>query len=190
MASRQTLDDADRRLLAQWAVACAERVVGLFTADAPEVATVREAVARARRYADGESSAAEEIASRMEAVKAAATARDPAGAAAARSVAQASAVAHMGAHALGAAAYAVKAVSLSEATRPEAAREEVAWQLARLSLQQRAALRKLPVLGEDRAGPLGPGLLTRGILGDVIREIQREVGGSPGPDAAGPRGRP
>ena len=77
----------------------------------------------------------------MMAVKAAGAATTAAGAAAARSVAQASAVAHLGAHALGAAAYAVKAVALAHADQPELARDEVRWQLAQLTAEERTALR-------------------------------------------------
>lgn len=36
MTSPHTLDDADRRLVALWAADCAERVLPLFEAEAPE----------------------------------------------------------------------------------------------------------------------------------------------------------
>lgn len=78
----------------------------------------------------------------------------------------------MGAHALGAAAYAAKAVGLATPDRPEAVHDEISWQLEHMTDQARAALRKLPLLGEDSAGPLGSGLLASGILGSVIREMQ------------------
>lgn len=65
----------------------------------------------------------------------------------------------MGAHALGAAAYAVKAASLSSPGRPEAAADEIEWQLSRMTPEVRAALQTLPPVGEDRSGPLGPGML-------------------------------
>lgn len=35
MASPQTLSEADRRIVAVWAAGCAERVLGLFEAEAP-----------------------------------------------------------------------------------------------------------------------------------------------------------
>ena len=35
-----------------------------------------------------------------------------------------------------------------------------------------AALRKLPPVGEDSSGPLGPGLLAAGILRTIIGELQ------------------
>ncbi|MFG2511824.1 putative immunity protein [Streptomyces sp. NPDC048584] len=186
MASIQTLSDADRRVLARWAAGCAERVLPLFDADAGAVREIRDAVERTRRYSHGESSAADEIGKRMVAVKAAKAATTPAGAAAARSVAQAAAVAHMGAHALGAAAYATKAVSLAkrEQQQPDAVAEEIRWQLGQLSDRERAALRLLPPLGADSSGPLCEGLLSRGILGATIREIQVDVGSTPTPGVA------
>jgi hypothetical protein len=157
--------------LARWAAACAEHVLGLFASDdAAADSTVRDALARTSAFARGQSTAAVEIRLRMQAVKAAGSATTAAGAAAARSVAQAAAVAHLGAHALGAAAYAVKAVSLAHGT--DAARAELAWQLAQLTAEERAALRLLPLLGTDPNGPLGSGLLTQGILGETVQAIQ------------------
>ncbi|MGM7697509.1 putative immunity protein [Microbacterium sp. A84] len=131
--------------------------------------------ARTRAYSVGESSTADEISKRFIAGKAAKAATTPAGAAAAKAVAQAAAVAHMGAHALGAAAYAAKAVSLANKDQPEMVRDEIRWQLAHLSERERSALRLLPPLGADSSGPLSPGLLSRGILGTSIREIQAQI---------------
>ncbi len=176
MTSIQALDDAERRVLARWAIACAERVLPLFDGDAGAMADIRDAVARTRDYSAGHSTAAAEIGKRMIAVKAAGAATTAAGAAAARSVAQASAVAHMGAHALGAAAYAVKAVSLAHPGDREAVEAEIGWQLAELTDDERSILQTLPPLGADSAGPLGIGLLSRGILGTAIREIQAQIG--------------
>ncbi|OMH35058.1 putative immunity protein [Tersicoccus sp. Bi-70] len=176
MASIQTLSDADRRTIARWAAACAERVLPLVDVEPAALDQVHDAVTRTRAYSAGESTAAEKIAQRMIAVKAASRASTPAGAAAARSAAQASGVAHLAAHALGAAAYAVKAVSLAHPGSPEAEQAEIRWQLEHLTADERAVLRRLPALGADSSGPLGPGLLARGILGDVIRRIQAEVG--------------
>jgi Imm-5 like putative immunity protein len=81
-------------------------------------------------------------------------------------------MAHMGAHALGAAAYPAKAMGPAEPERPEAATEEVEWQLSIMSAEVRAALRQLPEVGDDRPGPLEPGLLASGVLGATIRELQ------------------
>ena len=100
---------------------------------------------------------------------------DPVSAAAARAAGQAVAVCHMGAHALGAAAYAVKAVTLAAPDRPEAAEDEIRWQLAHMSTKVRTALRALPPVGESRSGPLGPGLLSSGQLGTIIRDLQARL---------------
>jgi hypothetical protein len=78
----------------------------------------------------------------------------------------------MGAHALGAAAYAAKATGLADADCPRAVREEIHWQLRSMSAEARIALRQLPPVGENRSGPLGPGLLASGLLGTIIRDLQ------------------
>jgi hypothetical protein len=83
----------------------------------------------------------------------------------------------MGAHALGAAAYAANAAGLAAPDRPETVREEITWQLEHLTDRTRSALRQLPPVGEDSAGPLGAGLLASGVLGSIIREIQAALGG-------------
>ncbi|MCQ1955183.1 hypothetical protein NNX39_01510 [Arthrobacter sp. zg-Y826] len=175
MASPQTLSDPDRRVIARWAAACAERVLPLYKADETAEETARDALARTRAYSAGSGTAAEEISKRLIVVKIANAATTPAGAAAARAVAQTAAVAHMGAHALGAAAYAAKAVSLSNPDQQEAVQQEIRWQLGNLNDGERAVLRLLPSVGADSHGPLGEGLLSRGILGTAIREIQAEI---------------
>lgn len=138
--------------------------------------TLRDAIVRTRALSAGEGCAADEIGKRLFGVKAAKAATTPAGAAAARSVAQAAAVAHMGAHALGAAAYAVKAISLAHKDHPEMSEDEIRWQVAHLRERERSALRLLPPLGTDSSGPLVVGLLSRGVLGTTIRSIQVQIG--------------
>ncbi|MDQ0727675.1 putative immunity protein [Microbacterium sp. W4I20] len=170
--SPQALSEIDRQIVAAWAADCAERVLPLFEAEAPDDDRARDAIARTRSFARGELTTAGEIRRRFVAGRAASAARSPAGAAAARAAAQAAGVAHMGAHALGAAAYSVKAVGLARPDDSDAGIEEIRWQLARLTPAAAEALRGLPLLGEDTAGPLGPGLLATGTLGDAIRRIQ------------------
>lgn len=174
--SPQALPETDRRVLAAWAADCAERVLPLFEREAPDDARVGDAIARARAFSQGELTASGEIRRRFVAGRAASSARTPAGTAAARAAAQAAGVAHMGAHALGAAAYAAQAVELARPDDPDAVSDEVAWQLARLSAEAGVALRTLPLLGEDSAGPLGPGLLATGTRAAVIRQIQARLG--------------
>ncbi len=172
--SPQTLSEADRRIVAAWAADCAERVLKLFEAEAPEDSGPRDAIARTRAFARGELRVADEIRRRFVPGRAARDVSAPA-AAAARAAGQAAAIAHMGAHALGAAAYAAKAAGLAAPDRPEAISHEIRWQLSRMSAAVRAALRRLPSVGENRSGPLGPGLLASGLLGAIIREIQASL---------------
>lgn len=169
--SPQSLSEEDRRRVAAWAADCAERVLPVFEAEAPHDDRPRDAIERARAFARGELAAAAEIRLRFVAGRAAHSATTPAGVAAARAAAQAAAVAHMGAHALGASAYAARAAG-SASDRSDGAAHELAWQLKQMSLEVAAALRKLPLLGDDTAGPLGPGLLASGDLGQHIRQIQ------------------
>lgn len=194
MPSPQTLDESDRRLVAGWAADCAERVLGLFESEAPADDRPRDAIARARAYSRGELSAAEEIRRRFVAGRAASVVDTPAAIAAARSAAQASGVAHMGAHALGAAAYAVEAAGLAaELDRVAAGEQEIRWQLGRMTPEVRAALARLPFVGEDSAGPLvSGGLLDRGARGAAIRALQEGLQFSPQSTPArstGPFGR-
>ncbi|GAA1949762.1 hypothetical protein GCM10009816_08310 [Microbacterium aquimaris] len=48
--------------------------------------------------------------------------------------------------------------------------------LDQLSPEARAALRRLPLRDEDTSGPLGRGLLSRGVLATNIRAIQAGLG--------------
>lgn len=172
MGSPQSLSEIDRRVVASWAADCAERVLAIFESESPTDSRPRDAIARTRAFAHGELDAAGEIRRRFVAGRAAHDVTTPPAIAAARAAAQAAGVAHMGAHALGAAAYAAIAAGLSRPDHVDAVRDEIRWQLERLSPQARTALQQLPLLGEDTAGPLGPGLLSQGVLGANIRAIQ------------------
>ena len=171
--SPQSLSEKDRRTVAAWAADCAERVLPLFEEEAPSDERPREAITRARAFSRGEVDAAGEIRRRFIAGRAAGSVASAAAVAAARSAAQASGVAHMGAHALGAAAYAVKAVSIN---RPMNAETELDWQVHQMTAEVRQALFLLPPVGKDSAGPFAAGgLLARGILGSTIRELQARI---------------
>jgi GrpB-like predicted nucleotidyltransferase (UPF0157 family) len=169
MLSPQSLPEADRRLVAAWAADCAERVLPLFETEAPDDDRPRDAIARARAFSAGELDAAGEIRRRFVANRASQVVTSPAAKAAAWSAGQAAGVAHMGAHALGAAAYAAKAAELDH---PGAGATEIVWQLEHASGPVRSALRLLPALGTDPSGPLGSGLLASGVLGANIRTLQ------------------
>jgi hypothetical protein len=174
VGSPQTLSEPDRRIVAVWAADCAERVLGLFEIEASRDSRPRDAIARLRAFARGELGVGE-ARRRFAAHAAAREVSAPAAVAAARAAGQAASIPHMGAHALGAAAYAAKAAGLAAPDRPEAVSEEIRWQLGRMSAAARAALRQLPPVGENRAGPLGPGLLASGVLGTIIRELQASL---------------
>lgn len=175
--SIQTLSEADRRLVAEWAAVCAERVLPLFETECPDDERPRAAIARTRAFARGELDTASEIRRRFGGGSAYQDARSAAAADAARAAGQASAVCHMGAHALGAAAYAVRATSFAGRDQLGVAETEIGWQFAHMTAEMRAALASLPLVGEDRSGPLGPGLLASGEIGKIIRQIQSGLAG-------------
>lgn len=183
MASPQALSEIERRVVALWAADCAERVLPLLEAEGSDDDRAKDGIERARAFGRGDLDTATEIKRRFEAGRAARSVQGGAAVAAARAAGQASGVAHMGAHALGAAAYAAKAAALAASERDaradqEAARrDEVRWQLDHLGAEARAALRRLPPLGQDSSGPLGAGLLASGVLATTIREIQAELSG-------------
>lgn len=170
--SSQSLSESDRRLVAAWGADCAERVLWIFEAERPADGRPRAAIARTRAYARGELDTAEEIRQRFAGGSAASEAKSLAAAAAARAAGQAAAICHMGAHALGAAAYAARAIGLSAPDDPEAIPNEIRWQLKQLTAGMRTALLTLPPIGQDRSGPLGPGLLASAQLGVIIRDLQ------------------
>jgi len=162
-----------------WAADCAERVLGIFESEAPGDRRPRDAIARTRAFARGELEGAAEIRRRFVGGAAAREVSAPAAVAAARAAGQAASICHMGAHALGAAAYAAKAAGLASPHDPEAIAGEICWQLAHMSPAVRVALRQLPPAGENRSGPLGPGLLASGVLGEVVRELQCRLAALP-----------
>src|SRR5690348_11027826 len=126
-----TLTDADHRLLALWAAACAEHVLGLFESTRPEDPRPREAIEHARAWVRGGVKMTE---ARRAAGRAQAAARDLRGAArhAAYAAGQAAVVPHVAAHELGAAAYAIKAARAAapegEGEGESAGRRECRWQ--------------------------------------------------------------
>jgi len=127
-----TLTDADHHLLALWAAACAEHVLGLFESARPEDPRPRQAIEQARAWARGEVTMTQARAAGGHAMGAA---RDLRGAAryAAYAAGQAGVVAHVAAHELGAAAYAIKAACAAAPkevgeSAESAGRRECQWQ--------------------------------------------------------------
>lgn len=141
-----TLSDADHRLLAAWAAACAEHVLPLFESARPGDERPRRAIDHARAWVRGEVTMTQARAAGGHAMGAA---RDLRGAPrfAAYAAGQAAVVAHVAAHELGAAAYAIKAArAASPSERSEdAGRAECRWQRKQLP----AAIREL-VLDDQR----------------------------------------
>jgi hypothetical protein len=128
-----TLQDADHRLLAEWAAGCAEHALPLFEAARPGDARPRQAIELARAWVRGEITMSQ---ARTAAFKANAAARDLSGAAryAAYAAGQAAAVGHVAAHELGAAAYAIRAVraDVPDGDDENAGRLECQWQREQL----------------------------------------------------------
>lgn len=124
-----TLSDDDHRLLAIWAAACADHVLGIFEEACPADPRPRLAVLGIRAWARGETSMTE---SRAAGGHAMAAARPLTGAPrfAAYAAGQAACVGHVAAHNLGASAYAIKAVRF--ASGDAAARFEREWQRRQL----------------------------------------------------------
>jgi hypothetical protein len=124
-----TLTDADHRLLALWAAACAEHVLHHFEAAQPSDPRPRGAIAQARAWARGEIT----MMQAKDAAGDANTAARPLKGAprfAAYAAAQAAVVAHVAAHELGAAAYAIKAARAAapDGEAESAGRLECRWQ--------------------------------------------------------------
>ena len=127
------LTDADHRLLALWAAACAEHVLPLFESVRPSDPRPRRAIEQIRAWTRGEIRMSD---SRAAGGHAMAAARDLSGAArhAAYAAGQAGVVAHVAAHDLGAAAYAIKAAraAASAGESELAGRRECSWQREQL----------------------------------------------------------
>ena len=128
-----TLTDADHRLLALWAAACAEHVLSLFERAVLDDPRPREAIEAARSWVRGE----------LPMMRARALGGHAMGAArslrggprfAAYAAGQAACVAHVPEHDLGAVAYAIKAAqaAVTPAESEPARRAECRWQRAQL----------------------------------------------------------
>lgn len=141
-----TLTDDDHRLLAAWALACAEHVLPLFEDQQPADRRPRDALETGHAWIRGDASMREAHQAAFRANAAGKGMPDPAKFAA-LAAGQAVAVAHVAAHDLGAAAYAIRAAgasaSANDATQAQVA--ERTWQRDRLP----AAVREL-VLDDQR----------------------------------------
>jgi hypothetical protein len=127
----------------------------LFEAEAPDDERPRALIARTRASARGELNTAEEIRRRFVGGVPITDVAVPAAAA----------------------AYAVRAAILAAPDRPEVVDDEIRWQLTHMTAEVRAALSRLPPVGENPSGPLGPGLLASGQLGTILRALQAGIAG-------------
>jgi hypothetical protein len=141
-----TLSDSDHHLLALWAAACAEHVLGQFELVRPDDPRPRHAIEQARAWARGQITMSEARAAGGHAMAAARDLHGPARHAA-YAAGQAAVVAHVAAHELGAAAYGIKAARAAalEGECENAGRLECRWQRDRLP----EAIREL-VLDDQR----------------------------------------
>jgi hypothetical protein len=141
-----TLTDEHHRLLADWALGCAEHVLHLFEDQQPGDRRPRDAIEIGRAWMRGELRMTDAHNAAFSANAAARGRADPAKFAA-LSAGQAVAVAHVAAHDLGAAAYAIRAAGASvpadDAARARATERD--WQREQLP----AAVREL-VLDDQR----------------------------------------
>jgi hypothetical protein len=140
-----TLTDDHHRLLADWALVCAEHVLHLFEADSDD-SRPREAIEIGRAWIRGELRMTDAHNAAFQANAAGRGMADPARFAA-LSAGQAVAVAHVAAHDLGAAAYAIRAAGAAVSTdaAAHARATERQWQREQLP----AAVRDL-VLDDQR----------------------------------------
>ncbi|WP_155897833.1 putative immunity protein [Methanocorpusculum bavaricum] len=116
-----------QKILAVWALDCAERVLSIFEEKYPNDPRPREALEAGRAWVRGEIKVGEaRIAAFSSHAAARAAAGDPPASFAARAVGHAAATSHTSGHAIHAAEYAVKAVF------PEQREEERAWQYRHL----------------------------------------------------------
>lgn len=152
----------DRRAIARWAVACAERAVALFEARVPADPRPRAAVDAARAYAEDGKRTAHLRTVAFGALKAAREASDPAATAAARSAAHAAgapyihalADGHQVKHVLGSAVYAALARGMVDGM--DAADQELEWAIAHAAPDVRDVVRRFPrpTVGKTRLGAL------------------------------------
>jgi hypothetical protein len=133
-----TLTDQDHRLLADWAIVCAEHVLHLYEQHQPGDSRPRDAIHFGLAWIRGEVHMSDARRAAFAANAAARGLPDPA-TFAALAAGQAAAVAHVAAHDLGAAAYALRAIQASvPADQAEETRlRERDWQRAQIPAEVR-----------------------------------------------------
>jgi hypothetical protein len=120
----------ERRQVAEWAAACAERILPLFERRDRTDARPREAIEAARSFARGDIRVGVARKAAAAAHPAARTATDPAAVAAARAAGHTAATAHMASHAPGVPYYVSKALL---AAAPDNGAKELRWEFEHAS---------------------------------------------------------
>ncbi|MEV5277152.1 putative immunity protein [Streptomyces sp. NPDC051993] len=154
-----TVSDEDRRLLGLWAADCAERVLPLFEAAAPDDTRPREAIEVLRSFTQTGRRTARLRSVSWAAHKAARDVEDPAATAAARAACYAAgapyihalATPHQARHIHGPALYAALARELAAGDDPAVGDGEVDWAIAHASPAVRALTRQLPACEPGRS---------------------------------------
>jgi len=160
------LKKQQHRLLAIWAAACAERVVG-FCVDRDVGAAPLHAITVARAWARGEVPVGDCQKAALEAHGAARTTSDAAAKAAARAAAHAVATAHFADHSLGAVLYALKAI---EATGGSV-KSEQDWQERKVP----KSVRELVVTAIERRAGMKSSKRTRATAGNTRSSGKRRA---------------
>lgn len=153
-----TLTDEDRRAVGRWAADCAERVLPLFEAKAPDDSRPREAIAGIRAYALGDLRKGRLRPLAWAALAAAREVGDPVATAAARAAAYAAASPYMHElvsphqvnHVLAPALRQAQARELAADGDPGAGDAEVRWAIAHAPHEVRAVVRRFPSGGHVR----------------------------------------
>ena len=146
------ITDEERRDVARWAAASAERVLPLFEAIAPTDGRPRDAIEMARAFADGGRRSRHLTRVALAAHRAGREVGDPAALAVARSASLATATANIHGettigtlgHILGPAAYAALARELTAGGDAATAAEEVRWAIEHASPAIRDLVRRIP----------------------------------------------
>ncbi|MFF4429567.1 putative immunity protein [Streptomyces sp. NPDC001513] len=154
-----TISEEDRRLLGLWAADCAERVLPLFEARAPDDARPREAIEVLRVYTHTGKRTARLRAVSWAGHKAAGEVDDPAAAAAARAACYAAAAPyihalatpHQAKHIHGPAIYAALAREISAGHDLAVGDEELRWAIGHASPEVRGLLRLMPACEPGRS---------------------------------------
>jgi hypothetical protein len=152
------LSDEDRRLVAHWAVDCAERVLSLFETNAPSDTRPRDAIQGARAFAlDGNRTAglrrlalAAHAAAREVGDPVATAAARAAGVAAATPYTHALATPHQSKHVLGSAVYQAQARELAAGNDLTVGDDEIVRAIERASSTVREVVRRFPARNPGR----------------------------------------